>query len=130
MTKRLLLDIVATIALAILVVAISIGNGVLLMDGRPRDPLVVQKFQWTTIMTYQFLIGTFMAWTLWQHEVPAGEPIAYLLAPIVLYYFLRGSVVYYIALLAVANITLWRTLYHVRHTKKRPLEKIEKEIVT
>ncbi len=129
MTKRLLLDIVATIALATLFVAISIGNGILSMEGRSLGPLAVQKFQWTTIMTYQFLIGTFMAWTLWQHEVPVGEPIAYLLAPIVLYYFLRGGVLYYAALLALAHLTLWRTLYHVRHTKKRPLEKIEEEIV-
>lgn len=129
MAKRLLLDIGMTIALTILFVALSIGIGILSMEGRPRDPLVVQKFQWTTIMTYQFLIGTFMAWTLWQHEVPVGEPIAYLLAPIVLYYFLKGNVTYYVALLALAHFTLWRTLHHVRHTKKRPLEKIEEEIV-
>lgn len=128
MKKRLLFDIVITIALATLLVAISIGNGILAIENRPLGPLVVQKFQWTTIMTYQFLIGIFMAWILWQHETPIGEPMTYVLAPIVLYCFFKGGVLYYAALLALAHLTLWRTLHRVRHAKKRTLERIKEEI--
>jgi sterol desaturase/sphingolipid hydroxylase (fatty acid hydroxylase superfamily) len=130
MNKQFLCDVVTTIVLATLFVALSIGNGILSVESPPNNPLVVQKFQWTTIMTYQCLVGVFMAWTLWQHEVPVGEPIVYLLAPIVLYYYFQGSVIYYLALFAIANVTLWRTLHHVRHTSKRMTEEIEKEEAT
>lgn len=108
-TWRFLLDGMITLAVSATILVVSTGIGIAsISNERPITTLLVDKFQLTTLVAYMFLLGLYLTWKLKDCVVWMAEPFVTLLSPIMLYWYLAGEPMYYLALTVLTIVAVWR----------------------